>query len=152
MKPLKTFVLKSLKIAGLLLLGITLVYVIWQPVLPSGLIIQGMTRAIDPQKLALERPMLVRFELSGKGGGIYNLVVDKDSVEVVKGDMVDSEIDWADLILYMDAKDFNNLMIAMATGKADESAIIKQVIGKFLRVAGDIMTFKTLLQPDTASE
>ncbi len=149
---MKTFVLKSLKIAGLLLLGMTLVYVIWQPVLPSGLIIQGLTRAIDPQKLALEHPLLVRFELSGKGGGIYNLMVDKDSVEVVKGDMPDSDIDRADLILYMDAKGFNKMMIGMATGQADQATIVRLVIGKFLRVAGDISTIQTLLQPDTASE
>ena len=68
---MKAKVLASLRVLGLLFLVAVLVYVIWQPVLPSGLIIRKMADMIDPANLDLDQPRVVRFTLSGKGGGVY---------------------------------------------------------------------------------
>jgi len=124
-----------------IVLLIVLLYVVWQPVFPSGLIIKKMADSIDPKKLSLEGPKVIRFELTGKGGGIYNIVADKD-----KGQMIEGNIGKADLIIYMEAKDFNGLMFSMALGSADEATFRRAVLSKVMRFAGDIGVFQLLFK------
>jgi hypothetical protein len=138
---MKTVLITLLKVIGLFLLGLTLVYTIWQPVFPSRFLIQGMARKIDPGNIPEGEQRVVRFDLSGKGGGIYNLVVRKDGVEVVEG-----ETDQVDLVLYMEAKDFNNMVFSLARGKADESMFIRLTIAKVMRFAGDMGVFELLFK------
>lgn len=118
---------------GALVLGALLLFVIWDPVFPSGWIIGKMARSIDPARLSLERPVVVRFELSGKGGGVYNIVVQPGKVDVVRG-MTES----VDLILYMNAAEFNHLLFSLARGKADAYTFRSLVISKALTFAGDL--------------
>jgi len=125
--------LKILKYMGLAILGIVLVLVIWQPVLPCKIIIKQMAGMIDPGNLTWEEPRVIRFDLSGRGGGLYNIVADKTKVEMVEGDL-----DQADLIIFMSATDFNDLMLLMARGKADESIFMGLTISNVLQIAGDI--------------
>jgi hypothetical protein len=104
-------------------------------VIPSGYIIDGMADAINVKNLSLEKPVILRFELSGRGGGDYNIVVDKNKnkAEVVEGDM--GKID---LLIAMRSYDFNDLMISMARGKADEYMFKSLVISNKLKIAGDM--------------
>ena len=88
---------------------------------------------------------MVRYDLSGKGGGTYNLVVRKDGVEVVE-----KETDQVDLVLYMDAKDFNNMIFSLARGKADESMFMRLTIAKVMRFAGDMGVFELLFKNEEA--
>ena len=141
MNVVKRIILSFLKIVGLCLLVLALIYVIWQPVLPSGWIIKKMADSIDPQNLELEQPKVIRFELSGKGGGIYNIVADNNRVDVIEG-----VTDRADLIVYMEAEDFNGLMFSFATGQADEYTFKKMVISKLMCFAGDIGVFEMLFK------
>jgi len=143
---MKTVVFTLLKVIGLSLLGLTLAYAIWQPVLPSRFLIQGMADRVDPRNLPDDEQRVVRFDLSGKGGGIYNLVVRKDGVEVVEG-----ETDQADLVLFMEAKDFNDLIFSLARGKADESTFIRLVISKVMRLAGEMGVLELLFKNKEAS-
>lgn len=132
---------KILRFVGAGILLIFLLLAIWQPVLPSILIVDGMAKAIDPRTVPLEPPTVVRFELSGKGGGIYTVVAEKDSVKIVR-----DRTDNTDLILYMKARDFNDLMFALADGKADEYTVRSLIISKALRYAGDMSVFSKLFQ------
>lgn len=125
----------------LIALAIALVLVIWQPVLPSGLIIQGLASQIDPADLSADESAVLRFELAGRGGGNYNLKLAREGVEVTEGDT-----DRADLILAMNASDFNQLMWLLARGRADESVFARLVISNVLRVAGD-MSVLQLVDP-----
>jgi len=75
---MKTLLLTVLKVTGLALLGIALVYTLWEPVFPSRLLIQGMAKRIDPSGVPEGEQRVVRFELTGKGGGTYNFVVRND--------------------------------------------------------------------------
>jgi hypothetical protein len=143
---MKTVVFALLKVIGLALLGATLVYVIWDPVLPSGLIIEKMADMIDPQNLPDDEKRVIRYDLSGKGGGVYNLVVSRDGVEVVEG-----ETDQVDLVLFMEAKDFNELMFSFARGKADESMFIRLVLSKVMRFAGDMRIFELIFDTEEAN-
>jgi hypothetical protein len=143
---MKTVVLTLLKVVGLSLLGLTLVYTIWQPVFPSRFLIQGMAREINPKNLPDDRPRVVRFDLKGKGGGIYSLVVRKDGVEVVGG-----ETDQLDLVLFMKAKDFNDLVFSLARGKADESTFMRLTVSKVLRFAGDMGVFELIFKKKEAT-
>jgi hypothetical protein len=118
---------------GLSFLVMALVCVIWQPVLPSGWIIERMADSIDADAVPKGARWVVRFELSGKGGGNYNLVVQKGGVDVTRG-----EPDRVDLILYMEAAEFNELMLSLARGKADENTFRRLIIAKFLRFAGNM--------------
>ncbi len=127
-------------------LGVVLALVIWQPVFPSGWIIQGMADQIDPRNLSLEQPAVLRFELAGQGGGIYNLMLSREKVEVTEGDT-----NQADLILAMKATDFNTLIFQMARGKADESMFKKLLLSNMLRMAGD-MSVLELLNPTDRGE
>ncbi len=129
-----------LKIIGAAILGITLIIVIWQPVLPSKFLIMGMAHGIEKNKASLEEPITVRFKLSGRGGGIYNLVADKNQVIVVEG-----ETEKVDLILFMKATDFNSMAIKLATGKADKYTIQGLMISNFLDIAGDMMVLGKLM-------
>lgn len=138
---MKTVLITLLKVIGLFLLGLTLVYTIWQPVFPSRFLIQGMARKIDPGNIPEGEQRVVRFDLSGKGGGIYNLVVRKDGVEVVE-----EETDQVDLVLFMEAKDFNNMVFSLARGKADESMFMRLTIAKVMRFAGDMGVFELLFK------
>ena len=138
---MKTVLLRLLKVLGLSLLCLTLVYTIWQPVLPSGFLVRGMAGRIDPGNVPEGEEKIVRFDLSGKGGGMYNLVVTRDGVEVVEG-----EKDLADLILFMEAKDFNDLIFSLARGKADESTFMRLTISKVMRFAGDMSVFELLFE------
>ena len=142
---MKTVAMRSLKVIGILLLGLTLVYTIWQPVFPSGFLIQGMAGRIDPGKIPEGEQRVVRFDLSGKGGGTYNLVVRKDGVEVVE-----EQTDQVDLVLYMEAKDFNNMVFSLARGKADESMFMRLTIAKVMRFAGDMGVFELLFKNEEA--
>ena len=143
---MKTVLFTLLKVFGLSLLGLTLIYVIWQPVLPSGLIIEKMAEMVDPGSLPDDRQRVVRFDLSGKGGGVYNLVVRRDGVQVVEG-----KREQPDLILFMEAEDFNDLMFALARGKADESLFIRLTLSKVLRFAGDMSIFELIFQNEEAT-
>ena len=134
------------EIIGAVVLGTILLLVIWDPVFPSAWIIQKMADSIDPQKLSLEQPAVVRFELSGKGGGTYNVVVDPDRVEVVKG-----ATERVDLILYMKAKDFNNLMFSLASGEANEYTFRSLIISKALTFSGDMAVFQKLFGQQKAA-
>jgi len=119
----------------IIILCIFLLLIIWQPVIPSVYIIDGMADVIDVKNLTLEKPVILRFELSGKGGGDFNIVVDKkkNKAEVVEGDMKN-----IDLLMAMSSKDFNDLMISMARGKADEYLFRSLVISNKLKMAGDM--------------
>jgi hypothetical protein len=142
---MKAKVLASLRVLGLLFLVAVLAYVIWQPVLPSGLIIRKMAEMIDPASLDLDRTRVVRFTLSGKGGGVYDIVAGPDKVEAVedrKGPV--------DLILFMEARDFNTLMLSMARDKVDESEFIRLTLSKKMRFAGDMTLMKTLFKTPEA--
>jgi hypothetical protein len=133
---------KILRFVGAGTLLIFLLLAIWQPVFPSILIVDGMAKAIDPRKVPLDPPTIVRFELSGKGGGIYTIVVEKDSVEIVRDERTAN----VDLILYMEARDFNDMMFALADGKADEYTVRSLIISKALRYAGDMSVFSKLFE------
>ncbi len=131
----------KLYIAGMVVLGIILILVIWQPVFPSKILINAMADKIDPQNISFDNPVTVRFDLSGKGGGIYNILVDKGSVKTIEG-----ETDAVDLIIYMVAKDFNNLIFSIASGKGDESMFVRLAMSDILRVAGDISILENLFK------
>jgi len=124
-------------------LGAVLVLVIWQPVFPSGWIIQGMAEQIDSRNLSLDKPAVLRFELAGRGGGNYNLTLSKEKVEVTEGDT-----NQVDLIIAMKATDFNELIFQMAQGKADESMFQKLAISNVLKVAGDMSILELLVPTD----
>ena len=126
---------------AVIVLGAVLVLVIWQPVFPSGWIIQGMAGQIDPRSLSLDKPAVLRFELAGRGGGNYNLTLSKEKVDVTEGDT-----NQVDLIIAMNAIDFNELIFQMAQGKADEAMFQKLAISNVLRLAGD-MRILELLSP-----
>jgi hypothetical protein len=121
------------------ILGIVLALVIWQPVFPSGWIIQGLAKQIDPRNLSLDKPAVLRFELAGKGGGFYNLMLSREKVEVTEGDTHQ-----VDLIIATNATDFNKLVFQMAQGKADEFAVTKLVISNVLKIAGDMSVLQSL--------
>ncbi len=122
-----------------LVLGAILFVVIWDPVFPSEWIIREMARSIDPQSLSLEQPVVVRFDLSGRGGGVYNIVANSGRVEVVRG-----VTDTVDLIVYMKAEEFNHLLFSLARGKADEYTFRSLVISKALTFAGDLSLLAAL--------
>ncbi len=129
-----------LKITGSVILYIILILVIWQPVLPSKYLIMGMARGVEKNKSSLEKSITVRFNLRGRGGGIYNLVADKNQVTVMEG-----ETERVDLIIFMKATDFNSMAIKLATGKADEYTIQSLMISNFLDMAGDFMVLGKLM-------
>jgi len=131
----------------LLVLGIVLVLVIWQPVVPSGWIIHGLAQQIDPQSLSIDEPAVLRFELAGKGGGVYNLKVSKARVEVTEGDTGQ-----VDLIIATNATDFNQLMYQMAQGKADEFKFARLVISNVLKIAGDMSVLELLKPTDEGKQ
>ena len=132
---------KSIYNIVLIILGFVLVLVIWQPVIPSGMIIKGMPDMIKSESLSLDKPVVLRFELSGRGGGDYNLLLSREKVEAFEGGT-----DQADLILSMEATDFNWLIFQMAQGKADEYTFQKLIISNVLRFAGN-MEVLALLDP-----
>lgn len=132
------------KLPGILLalvLSGFLIWVVWQPIIPSVWIIKKMADSIDPSHVHRDLPVLVRFDLSGKGGGVYNIVVHEDRVETVEGNS-----ERADLILFMNAADFNALMFSLARGTADEYTFQSLIISKGLRFAGDIRVFEELFE------
>ncbi len=132
---------KILRILGAGALLVVLALVIWQPVFPSVWIIQRMADSIDPRNVPLDPPTGIRFELTGKGGGIYNIVVDEDSVKTVKGNTA-----VVDLVLFMEARDFNDLMFSLAGGEVDEFMFRSLIISKVLRFAGDMSVFEKLFE------
>ncbi len=138
---------KLLSVVGIAVLAISLIVVITNPVVPSKYFIEGMAKQVDKTKSSLEETVTVRFELSGKGGGIYNLRADKTKVEVTEGD-----IDDVDLIMFMKATEFNSLMINMATGKADEFTIQSLVVGNFMDMAGDMFALGKLMGVEPPGE
>ena len=132
---------KSIYNVVLIVLVVVMVIGIWQPVIPSGLIIKGMPDMIKSGDLSLDKPVVLRFELSGRGGGNYNLLLSREKIEVTEG-----SINQADLILAMEAADFNKLIFQMAQGKADEYIFQKLIISNTLRFAGN-MEVLALLDP-----
>ena len=140
---MKPWIGKAFNVTGVTVLGIALILVIWQPVFPSGMLIKKMADSIDPEKILLDLPVVVRFDLSGKGGGVYNILVDKDSVETVQG-----ETEQVDLILYMDAGDFNDMIFSVAIGKADESMFLSLGMSDILRFSGDIEILQKLFEKE----
>lgn len=126
-----------------LILGTTLVLVIWQPVFPSGWIIEGMAQQIDPNSLSLDEPAVLRFELAGKGGGNYNLLLSNEKVEVTEG-----YTNQVDLLITTKATDFNSLVFQLARGKADEFVVAKLVISNVLKIAGDMSVLEALTPTD----
>jgi len=142
MNAMRKRVLASLWTLVPLLLLAVLVYVVWQPVVPSGLIVRRMADYIDPVRLSGEGPRALRFDLSGRGGGRFDIVTDGERVEVVE-DRRGS----VDLILFMEARDFNALMLSLARGRANESEFRRQVLSKQMRFAGDITLLEELFEP-----
>ena len=130
-----------LNIAGIMIVGLLLVLVIWQPVFPSKFLIYGMAYKVKETCSSLEAPVTVRFELSGRGGGIFNIVADKNDARVVEGE----DTERLDMIMYMTASDFNSLMFEMATGKADEFTVQGLVVANFLDIAGDMTALAKLM-------
>ena len=126
-----------------LILLAALVLVIWQPVIPSGWIIRGMADQIDPGNLSIQEPIVLRFELAGKGGGVYNLVLSNEEVVVTEG-----EIDQVDLLIATTATDFNDLAFQMARGRADEFTAAKLMISNVIRIAGDMSVLEALTPED----
>lgn len=143
---MKTVLFSLLKVIGLSLLGLTLAYSIWQPVLPSGFLVKGMAGRIDPGNLREGEQKVVRFVLGGKGGGVYNLVARRDGAEVVEG-----ETDQVDLILFMEARDFNDMVFSLAQGKADESMFMRLTIAKVMRFAGDMSVLELLFKNEATN-
>lgn len=137
---MKEAVFGFLKGLGLVLLGAALIYVVWQPVLPSRWIVQRMAKAAQLPDLALGEDRVIRFDLSGKGGGVYNLVLQKEGVYVVEGKSTDR----VDLVIYMEARDFSSLMISLARGNVDDLAFRRLVIAKIMRFGGDMEVFRLL--------
>ena len=137
---------RLLRVTGWVLLGTALVYVIWEPVIPSGWIVREMANRIDPDRVPPGEERVVRFELSGKGGGTYSMVVRNEGVEVVARDT-----DRVDLVLFMEAEEFNALVLALARGTADASTIIRLVIANVLRFAGDMDVFQELFRQEGGS-
>lgn len=133
--------LSQLNIIAVIVLGAVLVLVIWQPVFPSGWLIQGMAEQIDPRDLSMDERAVLRFELAGPGGGNYNLMLSNEKVEVTEGNT-----NQADLIIAMKATDFNQLMFQMVQGKADEFTFAKLAISNTMKIAGD-MSVLELLNP-----
>jgi hypothetical protein len=144
---MKTIVLTSLKVMGFGILGLALVYSFWEPVLPSRFLIQGMAKRIDPQALPDDGQTVVCFDLSGKGGGVYSLLVRRDGVDVVEG-----ETDQADLILFMKARNFNNLILSLARGQADGNTFIRLTTSKVLRFSGDMGVLELIFGKREADE
>jgi hypothetical protein len=133
----------SIYTAVYIVLGVILVLVIWQPVFPSGWIIKGMADQMDPHTLSLDKTAVLRFELSGQGGGNYNLVLSKEKVTMIEGNT-----NQADLIIAMKATDFNKLVFQIAQGKADESTAMKLLISNTLKTAGDMSVLELLMPAD----
>jgi hypothetical protein len=122
-----------------LLLILILVHAVWQPVLPSAWIVKKMAGAIDRTAMQGQRPVVVQFNLSGSGGGVYSILAGPDKVEMIQG-----RTNQADLIVFMEATDFNNLMVSLARGQGDEYTFQSLIISKVLRFAGDMTVLKNL--------
>jgi len=127
---------KLLKASGIAILVIGLAYAIWQPVFPSGILVKGMAGTIDPKVLSLDKPVVIRFDLSGKGGGIFSVWVDQTKAEVIKG-----KTDSVDLVIFMKATDFNDMIATMSKGKGDSTLITRLMISDIFSFAGDISLF-----------
>jgi len=140
---MRSHIVKIVNITGIALLGIVLILVVWQPVFPSGILIQQMADMIEPETVSLALPVVVRFELSGKGGGRHNIIVEKDAARTHGG-----ETDRVDLILYMDARAFNDLLFSFALGKADDAMFLSLGMSDILRFSGDIEIFKKLFEKE----
>ena len=143
---MKTLLLTILKVTGLALLVLALVYTLWEPVLPSRVLIQGMAKRIDPKGVPEGEQRVVRFALAGKGGGTYNFVVRNDGVDVVEG-----ETDQVDLILFMKARNFNDLIFSLASGEANANTFLRLMISKVMRTAGDMDVLKLIFQKPDAN-
>jgi len=143
---MKTVLLTILKVTGLVLLVLVLVYTLWEPVFPSRILIQGMAKRIDPQGVPDGEQRIVRFALSGKGGGTYNFVVRNDGVQVVEG-----ETDQVDLILFMEARNFNDLIFSLARGEANANTFLRLMISKVMRTAGDMEILKLIFKKPEAN-
>jgi hypothetical protein len=128
----------------IIILCIALILIIWKPVIPSRYIIGGMADAIDVKNLTFEKPVTVRYELTGKGGGNFNIIADKSKNKAV---VVEGDIGKVDLLLAMRSSDFNDLMISMARGKADEYMFMSLVISNKLKIAGDMTMLNKLFSP-----
>lgn len=132
---------KVIKILSLLVFVIVMVIIIWQPVFPSKYILKGMAEQIDVQNITQDLPVVIRFYLTGKGGGIYNIVVDSSGAGVVEDDT-----DRIDLVLKAEAREFNSLIFSLARGKVNETAFINMLIAKRLFYAGDMNILKDLFK------
>ena len=108
-------------LAVIIILGIALILIIWQPVLPSSFIIEKMAETIDVKNLALTEEVVVRFELSGRGGGNYNIVVNNEKAEVIEGD-----VNRIDLILSMEAS--SNAVFCASLSRRACSTCFRRVI------------------------
>lgn len=135
----KPLTYRILNMAGIIALAIILILSIWQPVFPGSWLLKQMVKTIDPRNIAAVQPAVIRFELSGKGGGIYNIVAENNQVKLLEG-----ETDRMDLIIYMKAADFNTLIYSTAFGKADESRVLRLILSNVLNFAGDMTVFKKL--------
>ena len=140
---MKAFLGKAVQIIGGAVLVGALVYEIWQPVVPSKWIVKRMAQAVNREHLPTKGPLVVRFELAGKGGGMYSIVADKGAVTMLEG-----TTDNVDLVMYMEAADFNNLMLSLANGKADEYTFKSLIISKVISFAGDMGVFSTLFSKE----
>ncbi len=130
---MKISILKRPSSIAAIVLGLIFILIVLKPVLPGKYMIKGMADSIDVKKIQLEKPIVIRFDLHGRGGGRYNLVAEKEKAYVMEGDP-----DQIDLYFSMEASEFNGLMINMARGRADEAVFRSLVIANKLKFAGDI--------------
>ena len=86
--------------------------------------------------LSLDTPVVIRFDLSGKGGGIFSVRVDHANAAMIKG-----KTDSVDLIIFMRATDFNDMIATMSRGKGDPTLITRLMISDIFSFAGDINLF-----------
>ena len=138
---MKTLLTRFLKISSIAILLIVLILTIWQPVMPSVWIIEKIADYIDADALPQDKTITVRFELAGRGGGDYNLVAGKDAVSVSEG-----EAESIDLIIAMEAREFNSLMWSLGRGKADQFTIVGLVVANKLSYTGDLNVLNILFK------
>lgn len=139
----KKMIIRILGICGSAGLIIFLILVIWQPVFPSSWIIKKMAESIKTDNLQMNFPVVVSFNLDGKGGGVYSIVVNRDGAVIVDG-----MTGQPDLILFMEAKEFNRMIIDLGTGKAGKFTLINLALSNVLRYAGDITVLEKLFKVD----
>lgn len=140
---MKITIFKKTGTIAMIILVVIFIVIVAKPVLPSKYILMGMADAVDVKTIPWDDKIVVHYELYGKGGGRYNLIADREKAVITEG-----EPDRIDLYFKMEASEFNDLMIAMARGMADESMFKCLVIANKLKFAGDISVMEKLFSEE----